>query len=119
MSENIDTLGDFHQAPWDAIENGYLYVVIEIDTRDPLSPISEQTDDPYEYETREGELVGRATGTGLYYDGDRHENVVTRIGPCIYISTPDDTVLEVRTDRTGNELLTFDVDGEGGGRDAE
>jgi len=105
-----DTLSDLHEASWSRIEGAYVRVRQEVDRRDPLRPGDDQQD-RVTTEEREGELVGRAEGTGLYYDPDRGRNIPDSIGPAIYLDTPEDTILEVRTDKCENELLAFDCEG--------
>ena len=102
------TLAALHQMPWRTVEGAHVRVEIEEDTRDPLDPRQDDVDDPYEYEQREGTIVGRGNGTGLTYDRERGELVATSIGPKIVLDTPEDTFLEVATDKPGNELLAFD-----------
>lgn len=108
-------LGDLHDMPWRTVEGAHVRVEIEEDTRDPLDPRQDDVDEPYEYVEREGTIVGRGAGTGLYYDTDRGELMETSLGPKIVLNTPEDTILEVVTDKLGNELLAFDVGGGGDG----
>jgi len=104
------SLSDLHDMPWRTVEGAYVRVEIEEDTRDPLDPRQDDVDDPYEYEEREGTIVGRGAGTGLTYDRERGELVATSIGPKVVLDTPEGTILEVSTDKPGNELLAFDDD---------
>lgn len=80
----------------------------EKDENDPMAPASEWSGDNIRHEEREGELVGRAEGRGIWYDSARGENVPNHIGPTVFLETPEDTVLEVRTDKDGNKLLAFE-----------
>jgi len=104
------TLSDLHEAPWSRIEGAYARVRQEADQRDPHPP-HDDGQDRVTTEEREGELVGRAEGTGLYYDSERGRNIPDSIGPVIYLDTPEDTILEVRTDKCENELLAFNRKG--------
>lgn len=103
------TLQDLHEAPWSRIEGAFVRVRQQVDRRDPLDPAQDDRHDLVTTEEREGQLVGRAEGTGLYYDADRGETVPTSIGPAIYLDTPEDTVLEVRTDKHETELLAYEA----------
>jgi len=109
MTDDI-ALEDLHQLPWSLIQGAYVRVLQEVDDRDPLDPAQDDRKDLVHTEEREGELVGRANGWGLYYDSGRHETIRDSIGPAIYLDTPEETTLEVLTDRLENELLAFDPD---------
>jgi hypothetical protein len=110
------TLQALHDAPWSRIEGASVRVRQKVDHRDPLDPEQDDRTDRVTTEKRDGELVGRAEGTGLYYDSERGENIPTSIGPAIYLDTPEDTILEVRTEKPENELLAFDATDEDGGQ---
>ncbi|WP_135828545.1 hypothetical protein [Halorussus halobius] len=98
---------DLHDEPWSVLKGAYVRVQQEVDDRDPLDPHHDDHQDRVTTEEREGRLVGRATGTGLYYDSQRGEPVPENIGPAVYLNTREDTILEVRTDNPENELLAF------------
>lgn len=102
------TLEAIHEVPWSNIEGAHIRVQQEIDDRDPLDFHEDRGADLVYTEERGGELVGRAEGQGLHYDSGRGEIMPTRIGPAIFLSTPQDTVLEVRTDKLDNKLLEFE-----------
>lgn len=105
---NPSTLSELHELPWSDIAGAHVVV----DTVD--YPPHESNHDPDEersnHERREGDLVGRAIGSGLRYDNRRGETVADQIGPAIFLNTPDDTVLEVSTEKSGNELLLFEME---------
>jgi len=103
MSDGI-SLSHLHEVPWSNIEGAYVKVRQETTEYDYLR----DTEPQRTTEIREGVIVGRAQGRGLYYDSERNENIPTSIGPSIYLDTPEDTILEVRTDKTENELLEFE-----------
>jgi hypothetical protein len=103
MTDGV-SLSHLHEVPYSNIKGAYVKVKQERIRGDPMD-ISTET--KREKLTREGTIVGRANGTGLYYDAQRGESVVDRIGPCIYIETPEETVLEVSTEKSGNELLEY------------
>jgi len=103
--DGLTNLSALHEVPYSNVEGAYVKVKQEQQPDDLLELGNPQA---RETEIREGTIVGRAEGTGLYYDSQRRENVVDTIGPCIYIETPEDTVLEVSTEKTQNELLEFE-----------
>lgn len=105
-----DTLADLHELPWSAIEGAFVRVVVEVDN----GFLDREGTDDTTTRLREGELVGRGEGTGLYYDPEVKDLIPNPIGPAIFLDTPEDTVLEVRTGKPGTELLAFDAGGEGG-----
>lgn len=109
-------LEDLHEAPWSRIEGAYVRVRQEVDNRDPLDPTQNDREDLVTSEEREGELVGRGEGRGLYYDSEHGRNIPMSIGPAIYLDTPEDTILEVRTGKLDNELLAFEASDEDGGQ---
>jgi len=97
-----DTLADLHILSWDMIEGAYVKVKQEVTETSELS-LQPKT----ETVVREGTIVGRANGTTLYYDSKTGENIPDN--ECgIYLETPEDTILEVRTDKLNNELLEFE-----------
>jgi len=103
MSATIENLSAFHEVPYSNIEGAYVEVKQEvthaIHTTDSLGHKKET-------KIREGTIVGRAKGTGLSYDSEMGETLPTN-DCAIFISTPEDTVLEVRTDKSENELRKF------------
>jgi len=107
MSDDGVALSHLHEVPWSNVEGAFVRVKQEIDNNDPLAHISEWSEENVDTEERRGTITGRAQGTGLYYDADRGESIPTGLGPAIFIDTPQDTILEVRTDKPGNELLEF------------
>ena len=106
MTDGV-SLSHLHETPWTDVKGAYIEVEIEIDSNPLTVPALEYDPDNVTYERREGDLVGRANGTGLYYDSDRGENIPTPIGTKVYLDTPQDTVLEVATDKSGNTLVNF------------
>lgn len=108
MTDAPDSLEALHEWPWSEIEGAHVRVEQEVtdDLAALARPPSEPPPEPT-IEEREGELVGRAEGTGLYFS-EEHGLIPDGIGPAIFLSTPEDTVLEVRTDRLENELLAFE-----------
>lgn len=116
--EPPQTLADLHELPWSAIEGADVRVRLEVDDRPMHLSASEalERQDLVRTEDREGEIVGREMGKGLYYSSD-HGLIPDSIGPAIYLDTPEETTLEVRTDKLGNELLAFEPPegGEDGG----
>jgi len=107
VPKHPETLAELHERPWSDIEGAYLRVAQEVDDNDFAAPATEYDASKLRVEEREGELVGREIGTGLYFDSGRGELVTTRIGPAVYLDTPEDTTLEVSTDKLGNELLEY------------
>lgn len=102
MTDNLTNLEAFHEVPYNNIKNAYVEVKQEI-TDDPLAhkPTTH-------IETREGTIVGRGNGRGIRYDSSgANAYIETTIGPSIYLETPEETILEVRTDKPGNELRDF------------
>jgi len=93
-------LADLHERPWSKIKN--VRVVIRTDNSDPFLP-----DGPTGPTIREGEVVGRSVGMGLYYMDKTDELIEEEIGPRIYIETVDDGILEIRTDDY-HKLLEID-----------
>lgn len=107
MSDVYDALKDlsaFHDVPWTMLEG--MHVEFRIENTDYAAPLSERRDGiATTIEEREGVIVGRGEGRGVQYDTGERETVETTIGPAVYLETPQDTILEVRTDKDGNELL--------------
>lgn len=106
MTEGV-SLSHLHKVPWDNINGAYVEVRqvtdhVAIPTTDPIGTTS-QTE-----QLRKGHIVGRGEGTGVTWDAGEKDVRTLNIGPAIYIETPSDTVLEVRTDKSENELLEFD-----------
>lgn len=93
-----------HDMPWDDLEGAYIKVKQE--ASDPLPPHHNDTE--RSIEEREGTLVGRGEGQGVSYDTGEKATRPLRIGPAIYLDTPEDTILEVRTDKVETELLEFE-----------
>lgn len=104
----IDQLEQLHERPWSEIEGAYVRIDIEVDTVKAMYSKEASGGERYVREERKGEVVGREIGTGLYYDSDKQDLVIDSIGPAIYLSTPNDTILEIRTNDGDNELLSFD-----------
>lgn len=107
MSENITDLSVFHEVPYENIRGAYVKVSHSIDhaylpNADPRKSGSSATE-----EIREGTIVGRGEGRGTAFDTGEKEVRPISIGPSIYLDTPEDTILEIRTDKAGNELLEF------------
>lgn len=109
MTDGITDLNALHEVPYSNIKGAYVKVHQSIST-DPMYPQKERI------ETREGVIVGREKGQSLYYDSDMGENIPTH-NAAIYLETPEDTILEVRTDKTENELLEFQPREDGGRAD--
>lgn len=96
-------LADLHMAPWPDVDGAHVVVRQVTTTPTPVGKrLEEQTSE------RQGTLVGRAIGTGISYDADAKESYPTRMGPCIYLETPEDTILEVNTQKPENELLAYE-----------
>jgi len=108
MSEIYDALKDlsaFHDVPWTMLEGMHAKFKITTDhvglpNADPRAEVQSQTE-----QIREGVIVGRGEGWGVKYDTGEQESIETVIGPAVYLDTPEDTILEVRTDKSENELL--------------
>lgn len=101
MDGEITTLDDVHRLPWAAIEGATLRVRQELQPHP--APIGDQP--ATETVERQGDVVGRRAGSGLHYDSAREQTVVTHTGPRLYLETPQDTVVEICTDKPANELL--------------
>jgi hypothetical protein len=106
MTEGITDLSVLHEVPYRHIEGAYVKVNQEIEN-DPLM-MEHKTVNRTHTETREGTIVGRGNGQGLAYDTGEKRSKPISIGPSIYLDTPGDTILEVRTDKVENELLEFE-----------
>jgi len=109
MSEIYDALQDlsaFHDVPWTMLEGMHATFRIVSDhvgvpSGDPQGEVHSQTE-----QIREGVIVGRGEGRGIRYDSSgANAYMETTIGPSVYLETPEDTILEVRTDKPENELL--------------
>jgi len=109
MSEIYDALKDlsaFHDVPWTMLEGMHVKFRITTDhvalpSSDPRGEVQSQTE-----QIREGVIVGRGEGRGIRYDSSgENAYMETTIGPSVYLETEQDTILEVRTDKSGNELL--------------
>jgi hypothetical protein len=98
------SLSHLHDKPYSEINGDWVKVKREL--TDYTAPLSERRGRG-ETEVREGKIVGRGNGTGVYYDSDLGEVLPHSIGPAIYIETPEETVLEVRTDKENNGLLDY------------
>jgi len=99
-----ETLEELHERPWSDIEGAHLRVAQEVDDNDFAVPASEYDPEKVRTEEREGELVGREAGKQLSYaDGE----IIPSWNTAIYLDTPEDTTLEVHTDRRENELLEY------------
>jgi hypothetical protein len=100
MTDGIQDLSVLHEVPYSNIDGAYVKVAIE--------KTGPKLTDPERWtEEREGTIVGRGNGQGVYYDTDAQEVLTHSIGPAIYLNTREETVLEVRTDKLGNELVEF------------
>jgi len=97
---DVPELPELHEMPYSEINGAYVKVHQQV-TSSPMMPQKERR------ETREGTIAGRQKGHGLYFDSELGQNVPTT--ECaIFIETPEDTILEVRTDKPENELLEFE-----------
>lgn len=102
MSDGV-SLSHLHEVPYSQIEGAYVKV-----NQEAVSNRVRIHEQPETHtETREGKIVGRGNGTGTYYDSVEKAVMTHSIGPAIYIETPEDTILEVRTDKTENELVDY------------
>jgi hypothetical protein len=104
MSDGITDLSVLHDVPWSNIEGAH--VEVKQATTDHALPEAERRKRTTT-EIREGVIVGRGEGRGVTYDTGEREVVEISIGPSIYLDTPEDTILEVRTYKDENELLDF------------
>jgi len=102
----VQDLSAFHDVPWTMLEGMHAKFRITTDhvglpSSDPRREVQSQTE-----QIREGVIVGRGEGRGLRYDSSgENAYMETRIGPAVYLDTPEDTILEVRTGKSENELL--------------
>ena len=107
MTNGITDLSVLHEVPYSQIKGDWVKVKQEVnETPSSLEAFTERPEDRREVTIREGNIIGRAEGTGLYYSEEYRDNIPTSIGPAIYLETPEDTILEVRTDKE-NELLDY------------
>jgi len=109
MSEIYDALQDlsaFHDVPWTMLEGMHAkFKTVNYHAGIPHADPTEAVDSRTE-EIREGVIVGRGEGRGIQYDSSgANAYMETTIGPAVYLDTPEDTILEVRTDKSENELL--------------
>ena len=104
MPDGITDLSVLHDVPWSQIEGAY--VTVKQVTTDHALPEAERRKRTTT-EVREGEIAGRGAGWGVTYDTGERETKQISIGPSIYLDTPEDTILEVRTYKDENELLDF------------
>jgi len=103
------SLSHLHEVPYSNIEGAQVHVTIDKTT------VEESTGGPVTHKEtihRAGRIVGRGEGRGVAYDSGSKTTKPTSIGPSIYLDTPEDTILEVRTDKAGNKLTMFDPDDE-------
>ena len=104
MTNGITDLSVLHEVPYSQIKGAWVKVKQEQQPDDLLSlgnPKARET------KIREGIIVGRGNGRGTAYDtGEREVQEIT-IGPAIYLETPENTILEVRTDKDASELLDY------------
>jgi len=101
----VQDLSAFHDVPWTMLEGMRVKFRITTDhvalpSSDPRGEVQSQTE-----QIREGVIVGRGEGRGVTWDDGIKDVREHQIGPAVYIDTPQDTILEVRTDKDGNELL--------------
>jgi hypothetical protein len=96
----VQDLSAFHDVPWTMLEG--MHATFRIEYVERRAGVDEPV---YETEEREGVIVGRGEGRGVRYDSGERSTMETTIGPAVYLETPEDTILEVRTDKSGNELL--------------
>jgi hypothetical protein len=104
MTNGIADLSVLHDKPYSQIKGDW--VKVRQETTDYTEPLLERRE-ATQTEVREGTIVGRGNGTGTYYDGVEKAVMTHSIGPAIYLETPEETVLEVRTDKENNELLDY------------
>ena len=98
----VQDLSAFHDVPWTMLEG--MHATFRVEYTPHPAPLHEQPE--VETEVREGVIVGRGEGRGVRYDSSgENAYMETRIGPAVYLETPEETILEVRTDKEGNELL--------------
>jgi len=97
-------LKELHERPYTEIEGAYVKVQQEVNTNSVALSAQPET----HMEVREGEIVGRGNGQGTAYDSGEGCVMPISIGPSIYLNTPEDTILEVRTDKDGNKLTMFE-----------
>jgi hypothetical protein len=100
MSDGIKDLDALHEVPWSSIKGAYVKVKQETTEHVTVQRQATKT------EIREGKIVGREKGQSLYYDSEIGENIPTH-NAAIFLDTPENTILEVSTDKTENELLEF------------
>jgi len=103
MSDGV-SLSHLHDVPYSNIEGAYVKVKQEV-TDHMAAPVGEVERST---EEREGRIIGRGNGRGVVWDRGEKANKTVSIGPSIYLDTPEDTILEVRTDKLENELLAFE-----------
>jgi len=100
MSNGITDLSVLHEVPYSDIKGASVKVLLEKD--DPMM-LEART----EREVRQGTIVGRGNGQGVAYDRQEKDCKPISIGPSIYLETPEDTILEVRTEKVANKLLNY------------
>jgi len=103
--DGITAISAFHDVPWTMLEGAYIKV--RQDVTDHTLSLSERRERDDLTQVREGEIVGRGEGVGVYYSGDVGEVMTHSIGPALYIRTKEGTVLEFRTGKELNEVLDF------------
>lgn len=108
----IETLADLHEAPWSEIAGARLRVrvgteVLDARRRGKRQAARDTGDEPT---VREGVLTGRHVGRMMMYvPGDGV--FADAADPMVVMQTPAGTMLQIHTDREGNELLAFEPDG--------
>jgi hypothetical protein len=100
----MNVLQDLREVPYSQIEGAY--VKVDVYASDRLM----QESDIHVTKTREGEIIGRGHGRGVSYDTGEKDCVEITIGPSIYLHTQEDTILEIRLDKSENELLAFELE---------
>ena len=106
MTDGIKDLSMFHEVPYSNLRGAHVEIRIENTDHAAVGAVS----NPGAHtttEVREGVIVGRGNGRGVSYDTGENQVMETSIGPSVYLETPQDTILEVRADKSGNELLEF------------
>lgn len=112
-NEESVAMSHLHEVPWPAVEGAFVRVRVERTDHAAIGSVA-NPDAHRQTEIREGTIVGRGAGRGVAYDSGESRTKPINIGPSIYLDTPQDTVLEVRTDKLENELLEFQPEGSDG-----
>ena len=101
---SITSLSHLHEEAWSDVKGAE--VKVKQVTHHVGVPTERHGIDTRTESIRTGTIVGRAEGTGLT-NTETGTMVAYGFGPCIYIETPEETVLELRTDKDENELLDY------------